>query len=216
MIDSLCDQAREEDLAVSWFYCDYKAQQEQTIINIMGAILKGLVGSEIPEDIRKEFQEGRRLLLPDLIRMLRTVIASLPRAFICIDTINECLANVPEVLELLREIVRESPSTRIFLTRRPYVGEDIQRYFPNAVAIPISPNTNDIRNYAEMRLDRDPEPEAMTSDLRADIVKFILENRPDTCVRPFRISNLSMVCTYQLFCTDSALFLSTSTPFSER
>ena len=187
MIDSLCDQAREEELVVTWLYCDYNAQQEQTVINMMGAILKRLVGREIPEDIRKAFHEGRRPLLEDLIRMLRIAIASLPKVFICIDALDECLPmNVPEVLESLRDIVREFPSTRIFLTGRPHMGGDIHRYFPKAVVIPISPSQDDIRNYLEMRLGRDPEPEAMSSDLRADIVRVILEKISDMCVRPFR------------------------------
>ena len=41
--------------------------------------------------------------------------------------------------------------------------------------IPISPNPNDVRNYVEMRLDRDAEPEAMSNDLRVDILRVILE-----------------------------------------
>ena len=197
VIDSLCDQAREEDIAVAWLYCDYNAQQEQTVTNMMGAILKRLVGREIPEDIRKAFQEGRRPLLADLIRMLRIAIAPLPQVFICIDALDECLPkNLLEVLESLRDIVRESRSTRIFLTGRPHVGGDIQRYLPKAFAIPIIPNTDDIRNYLEMRLNRDPEPEAMSNDLRADIVRVILEKISDMCVRPFRIFTLSMMYTY--------------------
>ena len=60
MIDRLCDQARENDMAVAWLYCDYLAQKEQTVTNMMGAILKQLVRRrEIPQDIREAFQEGR-------------------------------------------------------------------------------------------------------------------------------------------------------------
>ena len=181
VIDRLRDQARGGDLAVAWLYCDYLAQQEQTIINIMRAILRQLVGErEIPKDIREAFQEGRRPLLPDLMRMLRVVIASLPRAFICIDGVDECLPKyLPEILESLRDIIRESPSTRIFLTGRPHVKETIKRYFAKAVEIPISPNTDDIKNYVEMRLDKDDVPEAMDRDLRADIVKMILDKMSD-------------------------------------
>ena len=92
MIDRLCDQAREEDRVVAWLYCDYLAQQEQTLINIMGAILKQLVSrGEVPGDIREAFQEGRRPLLPDLMRMLRIAIASLSEVFICIDALDEFL-----------------------------------------------------------------------------------------------------------------------------
>ena len=194
VIDKLCDQAREEDLAVAWLYCDYKAQQEQTVINIIGAILKRLVGSEIPEGIRKAFKEGRRPLLADLMRMLRIAIASLPPVFICIDALDECLPkDLPQLLESLRDIVRESPGTRVFLTGRPHVGEAIQKYFAKAVAIPISPNEDDMRNYVEMRLDRDEAPEAMDNALRAEIVRIILDKMSNMCVGLFP---LFMVYTY--------------------
>jgi len=184
VIDRLCDQGRAEDLAVAWLYCDYLDQQEQTVINMMGAILKQVVGRrEIPKDIREAFQEGRRPLLAELVQMLRIAIASLPQVFICIDALDECLPDyLPELLESLGDIVRESPKIRIFLTGRPHVKEAIQRYFTKVVAIPISPNQDDIKDYLEMRLDRDDDPEAMNKDLRADIVKIILDKMSDVWV----------------------------------
>jgi len=205
VIDCLCDQGGEENVAVAAFYCDFVSQQEQTIANIMGAILKQLVGRVgIAEGLREAFQKakkevgGRGPRLPDLMGMLRTAIASLPKVFICVDALDECLPKcLPELLGSLRDIVRESPSTRIFLTGRPHVREDIQRYFTKAVVIPISPNTDDVRNYLEIRLDRDAEPEAMNNDLRADIVRVIVEKISDMCVGPFRISTLSVMYTYE-------------------
>ena len=114
--------------------------------------------------------------------MLRKAIASLHRVFICIDALDECLPKyLPDLLESLRNIVRESPTARVLLTGRPHVWGDIQRYFAKAVLISITP-TADIRNYVEMRLDRDAEPEAMSNDLRADIVRVVLEKISDMCV----------------------------------
>ena len=181
MIDKLCDQAREEGLAVAWLYYDYLAEKEQTVTNMMGAILKRLVGRrEIPKEIKDAFHEGRRPLRGDLVRMLMSAMASLPPVYICIDALDECLPkNLPELLESLRDIVRGSPTTRIFLTGRPHVRAAIQRYFTGAVEIPISPNTDDVRNYLHMKLDRDEEPEAMDDGLRADIVQTILDKMSD-------------------------------------
>jgi len=177
VIDSLCDQEKREGIAVAWLYCDSLAQQEQTVTNIMGAVLKQLAGKrEILKDTWEAFQEGRRLLLPDLMRMLRIAIALLPQVFICIDALDECLLkDLPELLESLRDIVGESPRTKIFLTGRPHLKEAIQRYFSKAATISISPNREDIRNYLEMRLDKDDGRGAMDNDLRADIVKIILD-----------------------------------------
>ena len=45
--------------------------------------------------------------------------------------------------------------------------------------IPASPNPDDIRNYVERRLQRDAEPEAISDDLWADIVRVILEKISD-------------------------------------
>ena len=187
VIDSLCDQAGKEDIVVLGVYCDFLAQQEQTTTNIMGAILKQLVGRRgIPDYLREAFREaqkefgGRGLRLADLMGMLKMAIASLPEAFICLDALDECLPkHLLELLKLLRDIFRECPRTKIFLTGRPHVGEDIQRYFSRAVVTHISPNLGDIRNYVEMRLHSDTEPEAMNEDLRADIVRVIQEKIPD-------------------------------------
>jgi len=205
VIDSLCDQDGEENIAVAAFYCDFLAQQEQTVTNVVGAILKQLVGrGGITEDLREAFEKAKKELggrgpqLADLMGMLRTAIASLPNVFICIDALDEYLPKcLPELLESLRDIIRESPSTRIFLTGRPHVGGDIQRYFAKMIAIPINPNTSDIRNYVERRLDKDFEPEAMTDDLRADIVRVILEKISDMCVGLLCISTLLVMYTYQ-------------------
>ena len=205
MIDSLCDQAAKGDIAVAGLYCDFLAQQEQTIANILGAILKQLVGrGDIPEYLREAFQKGKRefggrgLRLPDLMGMLRTTIASLPQVFICIDALDECLPkHLPGLLGLLRDILRELPRTRIFLTGRPHIKEDICRYFAKVVVIPISPNADDIRSYLEMRLDMDAEPDAMNDDLRADITRIILERISDMCVRAFGTATPSIIYTYK-------------------
>ena len=192
--------------ALAILYCDFKIQQEQTVTDIMGAILKQLVAGSswgIPVYLREAFQEAKRNFggrgprLSDVMEMLRIAIASLPQVFICLDALDECLPkHLPDLLVSLRDIARESPKTRIFLTGRPPVTEDIKRYFPKAVVIPISPNMDDIMNYLEMRLDKDPEPEAMDDDLRADILRIIPERTSDMCVGIFSIPTLSTMFTY--------------------
>ena len=187
MIDRLCDQAGDKDIAVTGFYCDFLAHQEQTIVNMMGAILKQLVGrGDIPQYVREAFQKGKREfggrgpLLVDLMQMLRTIIASLHQVFICIDALDECLPkHLPKLLDSLRDIVGEFPKTRIFLTGRPHITGSVHKYFSGAAVIPVSPNTGDIRDYLNMRLEEDDEPEAMDDELRADIVKSIVDKMSD-------------------------------------
>jgi len=90
--------------------------------------------------------------------MLRITIVSLPRILICVNSLNKYLpGHLPKFLESLRDIIWESPTTRTFLTGRPDVMEDIQRYFTKAAVILINPILGDIRNWLEIRLDRDSE-----------------------------------------------------------
>jgi len=210
VIDTLCDQARGRGVAVAGFYYDFLAQQEQTITDVMGCILKQLVGTDIPKYIREEFQKGkasRGPRLANLMVMLRITIASLRQVFICIDGLDECLQkNLPELLDLLRDIARRSPTTRIFLTGRPHVKGDIQIYFPSAAVVSISPNTNDIKSCLEMKFGRDAYPEAMNDNLRAAIVKIILEKVSDMCVEASSTSTLLIMYTYLRLCADSSLF----------
>jgi len=189
VIDDLCDGPLEEDRKVAMFYCDYN-QQEQTAINIMGAILKQLlVREEEVEGVRKEFQKakekvgGRGLRLPDIVRILKQALTTLPRVFICIDALDECLhEHLLELLELLKDILRESPKTRIFLTGRPQVEAEVKGYFATGVTVPISPKTHDVKIYLEKELEKDPERGAMSDDLRADILRIIPEKISEMCV----------------------------------
>ena len=164
-------------------YCDFLAQQEQSTTNMLGAMLKQLVSrGRVPQHIREAFRKakrefgGRGLLLPDMVEILKVTITSLPRVFICIDAVDECTPkHRRDILDSMQEIVRASSNTRVFLTGRPYINDEIVRRFGEAVRIPLSPPKGDIESYLEMRLDGDPDPNAMDDELRADIMKIIPE-----------------------------------------
>jgi len=80
VIDSLCDGAEEQNATVACFYFDFAAQKDQSITNMMGALVKQLVcGLEKPpEEISRAYRDqksavgGRRPLLSDIVRMLQT------------------------------------------------------------------------------------------------------------------------------------------------
>ena len=215
VIDDLHNHAQTEGIDVAGLYYDFPIQQEQTATNVLGAILKQLVSrGGIPEDIRKAFREGggefgdRGLQPADLVGMFKKATPSPRQAFICIDALDECLPRyLPDILVSLRDIVRESPRTRIFLTGRPHVRENIQKYFTKMAEIPVTPDTNDIKDYLDMKLDGDVDSEAMSDELRMDIVRTILEKTSDMCVGTFSISTPSMMYTYLGLYVGSSLFL---------
>jgi len=124
---------------------------------------------------KREFG-GRGLLLPDMVDILKKAITSLPRVFICVDALDESTPkHRRELLESMREILRVSPNTRVFLTGRPHIDHEILKCFVKLVRILISPADADIKSYLEMRLDRDTDSNAMDSELRGDIVNIVRE-----------------------------------------
>ena len=186
VIDWLCDQARNRDIAVSGLYCDYLAQKEQSAANMLGAILKQLSKKKgIPEPVWRAFREGeavfgrRSMQLLDLVEILKTTVASLPEVFICIDALDECLPkDRQELLESLREIVRDSPTTRVFLSGRSHVRDEIKRHFTEAIMISVVPTIGDIKSYLKMKLNQDPMPKEMNGNLRAEILRVISTTIP--------------------------------------
>ena len=187
MIDSLCDQVGGKEIAVVGLYCDFLAQQEQSTANMLGAILKQLASrGGITKHIREAFQKAKKefggpgLRLPNLVEIMKKAVTALPRAFICIDALDECTPkHRRELLESLREIIRVSTNTRLFLTGRPHVRDEITKCFGKVVRIPISPTRDDIRSYIEMRLDSDTDPDVMDDELREDIMRVIPEKISD-------------------------------------
>ena len=181
VIDNLCDESGEEDIAIAMFYCDFRGQNEQTATNIMGAILRQLVvRGEMLEDVRKAFKKaknevgGRSLRLPDMVQMLKHAIATLPQVFVFIDALDECLPqHLLELLMSLKDILPESRRTRIFFTGRPQVRAEITRHFTGSVTVPISPKIHDIERYLEKKLEMDSESDAMSDNLRADILRIV-------------------------------------------
>ena len=183
MVDTLCDRA-EQNTAIACFYFDYAAQKEQSPTNMLGSLLKQVVGgsNEIPEKIvqvfkdQKRFIGGRGLQLSQILELLE-VASSLQRTFLCIDALDECVAvHRLKIIGSLRRVLQNSPRTRLFLTGRAHIrGEVESRLAGRAAILFIAPKKEDITEYLRARLDEDTNPEAMDDSLEADIVERIPE-----------------------------------------
>ena len=189
VVDRLCDKIKEQNAAVACFYVDFAAREEQSPTNILGSLLKQIVGGleKVPDEIRETFQDykkaigGRGLRVPEIVEMLQT-ITSLRRTFICVDALDECVErHRPEVLDSLKQIFEKSPNTRIFLTGRRHIRGEIDRHLGGrAEILSMNPNYDDIVGYIRMRLSKDTSLDATDSGLEAEIIKGITENIPET------------------------------------
>ena len=180
--DRLCDRARGQDVAIACLYFDFAARKEQSLVSMLGAVLKQIVSGleKVPEEIAQAYEDhrkvigGRELQLDDTVKILQTITGERP-TFICIDALDECVAKYRvKLLDSLNQILQRSPGARVFVTGRPHIQAEVQnRFSGRAATIRITPKRLDIISYLHKRLDEDIRPDAMDGRLKADILKKI-------------------------------------------
>jgi len=201
VIDSLCERAREQNAAIACFYFDFAAQKEQSPVSVLGALLKQVIRGlgEVPEEIAQAYEDqekvgGRGPQLADIVKMLQ-ITSSRKRTFVCMDALDERVpGNRVKLLDSLNKILRISPGTRVFVTGRPQIGPEMERRLPARVtSLSISPKRDDIIGYIHTRLDEDTDPDAMDSNLEADILRKIPEDISEMYVEAKILGNLPRV-----------------------
>jgi len=182
VVDSLCDWARGRDAAVACFYFDFAAQKEQSLTNVLGSLLKQVVGGleNIPAKLVQAFRDqdkvigGRKPGLGDIVEMLQDISSS-QRTFICIDALDECAVEYRgNLLDSLAQVLHRSPTTRIFLAGRLHIRDEVEKYLAGrVVAVSVTPTKDDIIQFLRTRLGEDTIPDAMDKSLKEDIIKTI-------------------------------------------
>ena len=188
VIDALCKQAVEENAAVACFYFDFADQQEQFPDAILGSVLKQVVGGlgEVPGRIARAFRDqgkvigGQRLQLEEIMEFLQDIASSRP-TFVCFDALDEYPArHRAKLLDLLSQILRNSPGVRLFLTGRPHILGEVEKHFTGRTATrAIAPTKNDIITFLRAKLKEDTMPDAMNQSLEEEIMNNIPETVSD-------------------------------------
>ena len=191
VVDYLCNQAMEQDMAVACFYYDFASREAQSPTNMLGSLLSQLLSGleAIPGEIGKKFRGqrkllgGRRLQLQDIVEMFPAV-TSLQRTSICVDALDECIPEHQlEVLGALGQILQRSPNTRMFMTGRSHIRGTVERELGGvAISLSIKPRDSDIVTYLRARLRKDTTPEVMDGGLENDIMKNIPDEVSETYV----------------------------------
>ncbi|RPB02438.1 hypothetical protein L873DRAFT_1673641, partial [Choiromyces venosus 120613-1] len=191
VVDTLCDQARDQNTAVTCFYFDFAARKEQSVTSMLGSLLKQAVsGMEtIPEEISKAFREQKKVIggrapqLPEIVKMLQTITSS-QCTYICIDALDECaVAHRAKLLNSLKQILDKSPGTRVFVTGRPHIQAEIEKRLSGRVrSLSIGPSKGNLIIYLRVRLDEHETPDAMDDSLEKEILDKIPENMSEMYV----------------------------------
>jgi len=185
VIDTLCKQAVEGNVGVACFYFDFAVKEEQSLEEILGLVLKQVVGGldKVPEKMVEAFRDrkkvigGQRIELKQIVGFLQD-ITSARRTFICMDALDEYPAkHRVKLLDLLNQVLQKAPGARLFLTGRQHIRDEVDKNLAGrAVTRPITPSGNDIITFLHAKLKEDTMPHAMDESLKEEII----ENLPKT------------------------------------
>ncbi|RPA96330.1 ankyrin, partial [Choiromyces venosus 120613-1] len=184
VIDRLCDKGKERHDSIACFYFNFAAQKEQSPVDMLGSLLKQIVGGmeRVPEDIVKAFEDQKKAIgVAEIVKLLQTVTSS-QHTFICVDALDKCLEkHQSDILDALREILEKSPGTRVFITGRRHISGQVEKHLAGkAVTLSIKPNNKDIREYIRMRLRKDAFLGATDDSLESEITDTLAEQIPES------------------------------------
>lgn len=185
MIDDLTNRFSEENTAaIVCMYCDYRDQGKQTLVNILGSLLKQFlihIGTphihhdavKLLEDIKKK---DKRVETTDILHMLKVTLAQFNNSFICIDALDELQPEIRKtLLEALHSILTTVRTVCLFLTGRPHIAVDLNAKLQIQYGIDIKARHDDIRAYLLHEISQDTNPSAMNETLKEEIMTTITE-----------------------------------------
>ena len=156
----------EEDVSISYVYCDYKDRKNQTTVNLISSLVKQLVlqHRDMPKEVIDLYTKSRNgqssLSLEDYSRLLLSFSNHFRRSFILVDALDEHFVNNDEEtamqLTLLDELLNlqqqghSSGGYTLFFTSRE-IGV-IQRRLAGGVRLDIRAASSDIESYVRARI----------------------------------------------------------------
>jgi len=188
VVDTLCEQAVKENAAVARFYFDFAAEDEQSPAAVLGSVLKQVVAGleAVPEGIVRAFRGrgkafgGQDLPLSKIVEFLQDISSRCK--FICIDALDECPSEHRlKLLDLLNQILQESPGARLFMTGRQHILGEVEKHLGGRIATRcITLTKNDTITFLRAKLKEDTIPDEMDESLEEEIIRDIPERVSET------------------------------------
>lgn len=185
VIDNLYFQSHNRpDTGIACLYADYKDQSNQTLVHILGSLLRQFlttVPEPIPEKLIQKLNDirhgGRKLETEDALALLKIRLHQLNHAFICLDAVDELEPLVRQQLLIVLKDLVVNHNTQLFLTGRGHIEIEVQKHFKDAPRYDISASPQDIREFVREKINEvhNLNPEAMDNALAKDIEEAIVK-----------------------------------------
>ena len=181
IIENLQQAFTEEDVSISYIYCDYKDRKNQTTVNLLSSLAKQLVlqQRDMPReviDLYTRYGKGQSSpSLEDYSRLLLSLSNPFRRSFILVDALDEHFVNEDEENAMrltfldellnLQQLGNSSRAYTLFFTSRE--NHVIQKRLTGYVRLDIRAADPDIESYLRSRV-RDPTRFTLAEKVRDD------------------------------------------------
>ena len=176
--DYFDDYDLESRPLVSYFYCDFRNQDAQSAIKVVGSLVAQLcsqIGS-YPVELETAFEASQRRSgpqRPPSFSVLLAVLQSLSRLhpiILLVDAIDECDGR-RDLLDFLASLQHSTQRISILVTSRDEVDirDTLSSFTHVRLETYVKDVDQDIRSYVEHRLTSDSRLRKLQSSLKADI-----------------------------------------------
>lgn len=182
-IDHLQSTLRHKNIPVIYIYCDYKRQQEQTLINLMASILKQLLQHRtlVPDGVMSSYHQhvnsGTRLNFEETGEIIKNLLAEFLQAYIVVDALDELpvSSQVCQILLTYLRALQKVQCLNLMTTSRPI--PQIEHQLQDSLSLEIRASSQDIKRYVYGRMSdlamsarKDPRLQEAMAQCIVDIV----------------------------------------------
>lgn len=178
-IDHLLEAVDDNKTGVAYLYCDYRDQDGQNIVSMIGGLTKQLLKqtSAIPSNIWEIFKKNSHqvITIEDIKQIFTHTLQNFDSILICIDALDECELQARTHLLQFLNTPHQTP-LRVFLTGRYNIEVEVSKALANLSpkSVPITANKDDIQIFLVEKISLDPDQEAMDNKLKEEIIEKIV------------------------------------------
>ncbi|KAJ4167534.1 hypothetical protein NW754_011351 [Fusarium falciforme] len=182
VVEELMKQFQDDtSVCVAYIYFNYQQQENQTIDQVFGSLLRQLVAhqSNIPATVEELYKEhtrqGSKLVFEEVCDLIHRLSSLYSRVFIIVDALDECPLRNGRRNTILSEFMelQTALSANIMCTSRPI--PEIEAWFSKAVSVEVRASEHDVRKYLDGQLRRLPGFVARSPDLQEQVKSQIVQ-----------------------------------------
>ncbi|KAF1811509.1 ankyrin [Eremomyces bilateralis CBS 781.70] len=162
-IDHLCRTVQSDNVEIAYLFCSYKAKADQSVFNLLTALLKQLVQSQpdMATPVTRMYdyhtKKKSRPSLSDIFEALQSVCSNQTTVYILVDALDECAdtdGGRGRLIDKLCELQTKG-DLRLMLTSR-FIPEVTER-FRSSPSLEVRASDSDVRHFIDGHIPRLPK-----------------------------------------------------------